>query len=95
MSKMHGNRGPPFPASFQKRSDSEQVPCTAFSMKMENLEEPKDKQTSSHCISFTAINIYVNVFHSFQVHSRRVLVISPVITQALCSVNSGHRLAET
>ncbi len=56
----------PFPASFQKRSDSEQVPWTAFSMKMGKHEEPKDKQISSHCISFTAIYIYVYGDNSYQ-----------------------------
>ncbi len=30
-------------------------------MKMENLEEPKDKQTSSHCISFSAIYTYTYI----------------------------------
>ncbi len=48
----------PFPVSIQKRSDSEQ-PWTVFSKKMGKYEESNDKQISSHCISFTAIFIYV------------------------------------
>ncbi len=51
----------PFRASIQKRSDSEQ-PWTVFSKKMGKYEEPKDKQISSHCISFTAIYIYIYIY---------------------------------
>ncbi len=50
----------PFPASFQKHSDSDQ-PWPAFSMKMGKHEEPKDKQISSHCISLTAIYMFMEM----------------------------------
>ncbi len=46
----------PFTVSVQKCSD---WAWTAFSMKMGKHEEQKDKQISSHCISFTAIDLYM------------------------------------
>ncbi len=47
--------------SVQKRSDSEQVPWTAFFMKMGKHGELKDKQISSQCISFTAAYMFMEM----------------------------------
>ncbi len=54
---MHGNRGCAISSFFPKAlwlwaSSMNRV---LFSMKMWKHEEPKDKQISSHCVSFTAI----------------------------------------
>ncbi len=59
-----------FPASVQKRSNSEQVPLTAFSMKMGKHKKPKDKQIYSLCISF----MYVYMFMEMKTSCHRTAI---------------------
>ncbi len=70
---MRGNRGPPFPGFVQKHSDSEQ-PWTAFSMKMGKHEEPKDKQISCPCISFTAIYMFMEMKTSWNIGTDHIII---------------------